>query len=235
MSIVKNFLPIFTKNQIRFKEQYREIGDIYTFVFEMDKQMSWKAGQHGIFTIHHIKINKPTRALSIASIPNEGNIKISTKISEDPSEFKKALLNLQPGMTISMRGPIGALYTQSIKPLLFIAGGIGITPFRAIIKGLLLNSDDISREIELIYMDSHEEFIYRTELDNADKAAIVKTVYTVNRKDLNDNIENFVDKHNNDAEYYIIGSKMMIKSINDLLLNKGIKKKNVRRDTFIGY
>ena len=235
MGLLMDILSIFKKHEISLKEKYSEVGDIYTFIFETKEQINWKAGQHGIFTINHTKVNKPTRAFSIASIPSEGHIKISMKISENPSEFKQALLNLKPGMKMSMRGPIGSFYTNNQKPLLFIAGGIGITPYRALIKNYLLNSAEISNGVQLLYMDNKEEFIYKEELEEARKVSSIKTNYLIKRETLNKEIEKFADKHNNEAEYFIVGSKSMIKSIEALLKNKGIKKKNIKKDTFVGY
>ncbi|TCT12203.1 ferredoxin-NADP reductase [Natranaerovirga pectinivora] len=235
MNLLKDILPIFKKYQITFKEKYREVGDIYTFIFESEEQINWKAGQHGICTINHVKINKPTRAFSIASIPSEGHIKISMRISENPSEYKQALLNLQPGMKISMRGPIGSFYTENQKPLLFIAGGIGITPYRALIKNLLLKSVQMSNDVQLLYMDSREEFIYREELEEAGRLSAINTKYLNKREALNEEIEKFIAKHNNEGEYFIVGTKSMVNPIKALLKSKGIKKKNIKKDTFFGY
>lgn len=235
MDIIKNFLSIFKKHEIYLRDKYREVGDIYTFVFDIKKPINWKAGQHGIFTINHIKINRPTRAFSIASTSSEGHIKISMKISEEPSDFKKSLLDLELGKKILMRGPIGSLYAQSQKPLLFIAGGIGITPYRALIKERILNSADFSNDIHLLYMDSREEFIYVDELENASKESSIKIRYIANRDDLHLEIERFVKEYKNEAEYFIVGPKTMIRSIETLLRNKDIKKRNIKKDTFIGY
>lgn len=235
MIILKDILPIFKKREIYLKEKYKEVGNIYTFIFETKEQINWKAGQHGIFTINHVKVNKPTRAFSIASIPSEVHIKISLKITKNPSEFKQVLLNLQPGMKMSMRGPIGSFYTKNPKPLLFIAGGIGITPYRALIKDLLLNSVEVANDVQLLYMDSREEFIYTEELEEASKLSTIKTNYLVKRENLNEEIEKFIAKHNNEADYLVVGSKSMVNAIEALLKSKGIKKKNIKKDAFIGY
>ncbi|WP_026478697.1 FAD-dependent oxidoreductase [Alkaliphilus transvaalensis] len=235
MGLLNDILSILKKHEISLKEKYSEVGDIYTFIFETKEEINWKAGQHGIFTINHTKVNKPTRAFSIASIPSEGHIRISMKISEKPSEFKQALLNLQPGMKISMRGPIGSFYPKNKRPLLFIAGGIGITPYRALIKDLLLNSGEISNDIRLLYIDSGEEFIYTEELDKVSKIFSIQINYLIKRENLNEEIEKFITKYNNEAEYFIVGSKSMINAIEALLKSKGIKQKNIKKDTFVGY
>jgi len=235
MNLIKDIFPIFKKHQLSFKEKYHEIGNIYTFIFEMDESIQWEAGQHGIFTIKHKKIKKPTRAFSIASTPSEGHIKISMKIPAEPSAFKKALLSLQPGMKVSMRGPIGSMYTEERKPLLFIAGGIGITPYRALVKNLLTTSGAIPDEVQLLYIDSKEHFIYTDELEKAGKVSPIKTNYLAKRENLYEKIENFIGKHSNEAEYFVAGPKVMTKAVEKALKDKGINKKNIKKDPFIGY
>lgn len=234
MNVLKDIIPIFKKHQITYKDKYRESGNIYTFIFETEKQITWKAGQHGIFTINHVKINKPTRPFSIASIPTEGHIKISMKISENPSEFKQVLLNLEKGTELSMRGPIGSFYIKNQKPRLFITGGIGITPFRALIKNLLINSAEMS-DTQLLYIDSKEEFLYTEEFEEASKVSSLITKYFVKRENLHREIEEYATKHNNEAEYFIVGSKSMVDATETMLKRKGITKMNIKKDVFVGY
>jgi ferredoxin-NADP reductase len=235
MNLIKDILPIFKKHEIAFKEKYREVGNIYTFIFGMDQGVRWEPGQHGVFTIKHTKIKKPTRAFSIASTPSEGQIKISMKIPENPSEFKKALLELQPGMKVAMRGPIGSMYTEEQKPLLFIAGGIGITPYRALVKNLQRNTSGYTKEVKLLYMDSKEQFIYTEEFNKAGKTSPIETNYLVNREKLYGKIDSFIAKHSNEAEYFVAGPKSMTKAIEKALKDKGVTKKNIKKDPFIGY
>ena len=84
-----------------------------------------------------------TRPFTLASAPAEKVVKITTRISNDPSEFKKALLELKQGMKISMSGPVGSFYLKDNSPTLLIAGGIGITPFRSIVKQIEIEGNSI--------------------------------------------------------------------------------------------
>jgi Na+-transporting NADH:ubiquinone oxidoreductase subunit NqrF len=98
----------------------------------------------------------------------------------------------------------------------------------------LMRPPHVDKEVQLIYIDSSEEYVYKEEFDNASRVFNVKTIYLVNREDLNEKIGNFVKKYKNEAEYYIVGSKLMINFIDNLLMRKGVKKKNIRRDRFVG-
>lgn len=235
MGFIKDIIPIFKKHEIEFEKSFKEINDIYTFVFRSDKQIDWQPGQHGVFTITHDKIKKPTRAFSIASTSEDGYIEISTRLGEKPSEFKQALMNLKPGMKMSMRGPIGGFYLHDSRPTLLIAGGIGITPFKSIVKSSNESSKIVPERFHLLYIDSKEEFIYRDAFNKAAENNQLSVEYLSKREDLTESIEKFVKNYKNNGNYFIVGSPNMTKSISALLKNHGINKKNIIKDMFIGY
>ncbi|WP_157274366.1 hypothetical protein [Paenibacillus fonticola] len=84
--------------------------------------LTWKAGQYGLFSITHKSVKNGTRPFSVSSAPTENAVRITTRIGEQPSEFKKALLELTPNMKITMRCPAGPFHLQDENPALFIAG-----------------------------------------------------------------------------------------------------------------
>ena len=114
------------------------------FYLKKEKDLTWKAGQHGLFTITHKKIKNPIRPFTIASAPTENMVRLTMRISDQPSDFKKAMLELKQGMRVKMSGPVGGFNLNDNSPSLLIAGGIGITPFRSIVKQLEAegNTDD---------------------------------------------------------------------------------------------
>lgn len=235
MIFLKDILPIFKKYDITLKESYKELGDIYTFVFQSDKAVNWKAGQHGIFTITHKKIKKAIRPFSLASTSEEGHIKISMRIGDNPSEFKKAILELSPGMRMNMRGPIGNFYIQDNKPTLLIAGGIGITPYRAIIKDLTYSKEKKPNIMKLIYIDSNDEYIYKEEFDTLCNELDIKLSYLTKREELTKVIEKFVADNGNSGNYFVVGTKKMTDSITKFLKEQEIEKSNIKHDVFFGY
>src|SRR5690625_3765602 len=136
MSFVKDALGIFKKRELLFLESYKEAEQVYTFVFEKDKDVTWQAGQHGLFNIIHNNIKKPIRPFSVSAAPAENIIKITTRISDNPSDFKKALLELEKGMKIKMSGPVGSFYLKDNSPTLLIEVGLEIIPFLSMVKQL---------------------------------------------------------------------------------------------------
>ncbi|WP_042354521.1 FAD-dependent oxidoreductase [Bacillus rubiinfantis] len=234
MGILGDIAPLFKKRELALVEVYQEFDDIYTFIFKKEQNLSWKAGQHGVFTILHKKINKPTRPFTLASAPSENIVKISMRIGENPSEFKKAMLELEQGMKISMRGPIGPLYINDDHPSLLVAGGIGITPFRAMLKEAE-HHPNRTAPLELLYISRGENFLYKDELAEIAKTTSIQVNFLNAREDLYQGIDEFITMHKHNGRFYVAGEKTMVDSVATYLKNKNIAKSQIKKDVFIGY
>jgi predicted ferric reductase len=235
MSFLQDILPVFKKRELLFLESYKESDNVYTFLFEKEKDLTWKAGQHGLFNITHKSIKKPTRPFTVASAPKENVVKITMSLSDNPSDFKKAMLDLKQGMKVSMSGPVGSFYLKDNTPSLLIAGGIGITPFRSIVKQIESEGNGIDKPIHLLYMDSKKSYIYKDEIDEITNNTSISVTYLDSRNDLHQEIDKFTSLYKNNGTYYIAGSKSMVDSISSYLRNHNIPKRNIKKDTFFGY
>ncbi|TVX93338.1 FAD-dependent oxidoreductase [Paenibacillus agilis] len=235
MSFFKDFFSIFKKRELLFLESQKESEDVYSFLFEKEKDLTWKAGQYGLFNITHKKIKNPTKPFSIASAPTENVVKITTRINDDPSDYKKALLELKPGMKVKMSGPVGTFQLEDNTPSLLIAGGIGITPFRSILKHIEAVENGADKQINLLYFDSNKSYIYKDELDVLAKVTSTNVTYLDSRDDLHQEIDAFNALYKNNAKYFIAGPKSMVDSISSYLQNNHISKRNIKKDSFYGY
>lgn len=235
MSFFQDMIAIFKKKELTFIESYKEADDVYSFLFEKEPDLTWKAGQHGLFRITHRKVKNHTRPFTIASAPAENVVKLTMKINDNPSEFKKAMLELEKGMKISMSGPVGSFYLKEDVPALLISGGIGITPFRLIVKQIEAEGTNTKKPIHLFYYDSNESFVYREELDEIAKNTSIQITYLQSRNDLHQQIDQFTSLNKNDAQYFVAGPKSMVDSISTHLKNNSITKKNIHKDSFYGY
>lgn len=83
MSFFQDILPIFKKRELLFLESYKESEDVYTFLFEKENDLTWKAGQHGLFNITHKSIKKPTRPFTVASAPTENKVGYQLCLRQD--------------------------------------------------------------------------------------------------------------------------------------------------------
>jgi len=120
------------------------------------------------------------RTFSLSSSPSEPNhIAVTCKITDTP--FKQALSRLRPGETAEVYGPLGAFLFDGTRPSVFIAGGVGISPFR----GMLRYAADTgnSAEKRLLYTARvPEELVFRAELDGwARTSPHVRVEYTITR------------------------------------------------------
>jgi len=120
------------------------------------------------------------RTFSLSSSPSEaGQISITCKISDTP--FKQALARLAPGATAEVYGPLGHFLYDPTRPTVFLAGGIGITPFRGMLRYAADTGASAARRL-LYSARVPEEFVFRDELDTLARASPhVRVQYTVTR------------------------------------------------------
>ena len=148
--------------KVTFDHARDEASNIKTFLFKPDKKMHYTAGQFAEWTLKH---NKPDnrghkRWFTISTSPNEALVGFTTKLAGDRrSSFKSHLLNLQPGDQIEMSQPMGDFVLPKLiqTPLVFVAGGIGITPFHSILKWLSETKEE--RDVKMIYGVKNENEI----------------------------------------------------------------------------
>lgn len=155
-------------------------------------------------------------------------------IRDQPSEFKQALLDLKPGMSILMRGPVGPFYLKDEKPALLIAGGIGITPFRAMLKQFEVEGSRQQR-IQLLYMDSNKRYLFQDELDQVAERTSLNVTYLDSRDQLNQEIDKYVGEIAQTGNVYIAGPKSMVDTLTGELQARNISKKQLIKDSFYGY
>jgi ferredoxin-NADP reductase len=108
------------------------------FTFEAQAPFAFDAGQACDLTLaspRYEDAKGSTRTFSIASSPSDApRITMATRLTG--SAFKRSLLEAPGGLEVDLDGPFGSfvLHRNAAKPAVFLAGGIGITPFRSIIK-----------------------------------------------------------------------------------------------------
>ncbi len=225
---------VFKKRDLFLKESYKESEGVYTFVFEKDEGLNWKAGQHGLFTINHKKIKNPTKPFTLASAPTENIVRITMKINDHPSEFK-AMLELKQGMKVTLSGPLGSFNLKNGSPSILIACGIGITPIRSIVKQIEDEVNSIDSPIHLLYLESNQSYIFKDELDKMANNPSINVTYLDSMNELYQEIEKSIGLYKDNGKYFVAGPKSMVDSIVSYLRNQDISKKNIKKDAFFGY
>jgi ferredoxin-NADP reductase len=206
-------------------------------IFEFDiqgKGVAWLPGQHGIFILPRKGIvGRRWRAFSVSSIPEEGILQIATKMHSMASSFKQALALLKPGEHITIRGPYGWLYFKDdVSPVVMIAGGIGITPFRALFKELECGN---TRDITLIYAGGGGH-LFRDELDAvAAQDSQIKIVYTYAKEETASAIQMALSSRKDGTYYFVSGAPAMIQDIQQTLRAAAVPSERIVTDPFRGY
>jgi hypothetical protein len=115
--------------------------DIYEFRFVGAAGLRFRPGQYLEWTLGHSRPDTRgnRRYFTIASSVDEPEVRLGVKFYPAASSFKRALLAMKPGSEIAASHLAGefVLPTDKREKLVFMAGGIGITPFRSMIKHLL--------------------------------------------------------------------------------------------------
>jgi len=235
MGFLQDAIAVFKKRELVLIDSRRESDDVYTFTFDKPSGLIWKAGQHGLFTITNKSVKNGTRPFTVSSAPAENVVKLTMRIGDNPSEFKSAMLELKPGMKISMSGPLGAFHLQDGSPSLLIAGGIGITPFRAMLRQAAADGGSVKDPIQLLYLDSKQCYLFKDELDELASRAGISVTYLDSRDGLQREIDQFTALHKEDGSMFIAGPKAMVDSITAYLKDRNVPKRNIKKDVFIGY
>src|SRR5262249_60087349 len=122
------------------------------FCWESPAGFSDEGGQSGMCTLiapREADAAGPSRTFTIASAPHERELMIATRMRD--SAFKRFLGSAPPGARIEMEGPLGlmVLHEDARRPAVFLAGGIGITPFLAMVRDAAKRN--LPHRIVLIY------------------------------------------------------------------------------------
>ena len=231
------------KRILTLKEKKEAGKDIYHFIFASDKKLSFRPGQYLEWTLGHDNVDGRgnRRYFTIASSPTEDTIQLGVKFYEPSSSFKKRLLMLKPGDTI-VAGNLAGDFTLPKDPaqkLAFIAGGIGITPFRSMVKNLIDRGE--RRDAVLFYSNrTPEEIVYRDIFDDAEKKIGMKTVYTITGSGANggrldaDTIKKEIPDYR-ERMFYISGTHAMTNYFKAILREMGVPPARIKTDFFPGF
>ena len=223
-------------------------NNIYEFSFSKPNGCYYQAGQYLEWTLPHARPDErgSRRYFTIASSPTEDEIKLGVKFNQPSSSFKRTLLKMEPGAKIyagSLAGDF-VLPRTAAKKLVFIAGGVGITPFRSMLKYLLDKGE--RWDIILIYSArAIADVAYGDILAAAEQASGLKIVLALNEdgpaawpkiigrldaQQLRAHISDYKDRW-----FYLSGPSGLVDSYQKLLLTLEVPAARVKTDYFPGF
>jgi ferredoxin-NADP reductase len=233
--------------RLQLKEVQRISDRVYDYVFEPERSFNFIPGQYMEWTLPNVPYDSRgnRRTFTVASSPTESEVHLGLKYYDPASTYKASFFNLKPGDTIYASQLAGdfTLTGNEHKKLAFIAGGIGITPFRSMVK--YLTDNNLQSDIVLLYVvGKAEEFAYVKLLLEAATAGI-KTIPIVTdlshrssgvitaklRPELiSELIPDYAERM-----FYISGSNAIVDATQDYLHELGVSRRNILTDHFSGY
>ncbi len=214
--------------------------DTYDFIFLSDKKVHFQSGQYMEFTLPHAKKDSRgmRRFFTIASSPTEHEIRLGVKFYAKTSSFKKALLALPPGgeLIASQLGGDFVMPWSKKTPLVFIAGGIGITPFRSMIQYLIDKNQ--KRPITLFYSTrTSKDVAYKNIFDMAQKRLDIQTIYAYNdtQGPMNAELIKTYVPNCQDCVFYLSGPRAMVVHFKTMLKQMGVRSQQIKSDFFPGF
>lgn len=187
----------------------------------------------------------PRRHISAVTSPTErGVIGLCTRLRD--SAFKRSLAELPIGAEVEIEPPKGefVLPEDTSRPLVFVAGGIGITTFRSMLR--YIQDEGLPHRVMLIYSNrDRASTAFLDELEEIERTnPNVRLIVTMTKDESWSGERRRVDaeffkdhlgENPNDARYMVAGPPGMAKAATAELRKAGIEEGLIATDSFSGY
>lgn len=219
---------------LKITNKREKTGNCFSLIFKKPKGFEFYAGQYLDIELPVKDKRGTTRAFTISSSPTENFLMITTR--KGISKFKKYLQRLKPEDTITTSHPAGTFTLDETEPAAFLAGGIGITPFRSMLK--YAADRKLKTPIILIYSNSDDNFLFKKELETCEKKLPnLRIIYirTSHNNRLNKTKLYTIVGSLANSIFYLAGPPKMVDDFEKILLEMGVEDINIRYDRFDGY
>ena len=226
----------------------RAAAGAYDFIFQPDRAFAFSAGQYLEWTLDvpHADNRGNRRQFTIASAPGEAELRLGVKFYPAASTFKRALADMRPGEQIHASQLAGS-FVMPRNPdakLAFIAGGIGMTPFRSMLEDLLNHGE--ARPIVVLYGNARSEDVaYGDVLDRAEDELGIRTVHVIEDGQaaaantrtglidaalIREEVPDFKER-----TFYVSGPRGMVNAVTHALRQLGVHQTRIKTDFFAGF
>lgn len=233
--------------QAKIKSKEMVAKDTLQVKLSVDPSITFTPGQYLFISL----INPPLpddrnnrRHFSIVNSPNEKQTLTFTTRLRD-SGFKKNLQQLPEGTEVKL-GPLGesfALPESKSRPLVFIAGGIGTTPFISMLR--YISEEKLPFKITLIYSNRNKQSTaYFDELISLEQTLPdFKLIFTMTGDPDWKGEKRRVDKqlikeHTASLKnpvYFVVGPPQMAEAVMGILRQMGVDEEDIKAERFTGY
>ncbi len=239
-----------TTHEVTLKGREEIAEGTMAFHFTKPTGFSFKPGQ----AIDVILIEPPAtdaqsarHTFSIVSAPFQDELVVATRMRD--SAFKRAFKSLPIGSPAKLEGPFGSLtlHNDRARPAVFIAGGIGITPFMSILRQAA--KDQLPQRLLLLYSNRRpEDAAFLAELQQLEqqnqKFRLVATMTGMSKSSrpwegetglINESLVKKVSGDLAGPIYYLAGPPAMVEAMRQTLNQANIDDDDIRSEEFFGY
>lgn len=209
--------------KITFVRKRHEYDDVYTFSFEAPG-LSYDAGQ---YTHLHIRQGRElmgaVREMSFASAPHESEIFFTMHMASG-SKFKSRMAALRPGEKIGLFRSGSHICLPAIpgKELVFIGGGVGMTPFRS----MICSAQGSGHKISVIQVQ-RGNFLYEDEL-----RGWVSNYLPIRPDSFDEQVSEVALSASDTAQFYVCGSARLVKGVRTILRDSAIADARIHIENY---
>lgn len=236
------------------KRFLKPIWDLYRFDFTIEKveqegpatsvyikgknlhRFPIQAGQYMIFRFLQKGFWSEAHPFSLSIAPNDAHLRITAKGLGD---FTNKMPQLIPGTKVLVDGPLGIFTANrtSNHKLLFIAGGIGITPLRSLAESL----QSAKKDIVLLYANkTQKDIVFLDELNELGKHSQLNIKHILSDEEVKGYEHGWLDKDKlaklvidlKDRDIYLCGPPSMMKAVRQALHELGVPKSKIFYEKF---
>jgi len=220
------------------------------FYFEKPAGFAHQAGQNAVFILvdpPETDSQGPSRTFTIASAPHEPDLMIATRMHD--TAFKRVLKSAVPDARIRIDDPgsVIVLHEDAARPAVFLAGGIGVTPFLSMARHAA--KDRLPHRIILFYSNRRpEDAAFLDELRALERSnpnyRLIATMAEAEKSSRPwDGETGFIrrdmlERYLNDLKgpvYYCAGPPGMTTAMQSMLAGLGVAEGDTRSEEFYGY
>ncbi len=234
--------------RLKFVSMTCETEHICDFAFTPDRKLNFQPGQYLEWTLPLKKTDRRgnRRYFTIASAPSDPEVHLGVRIDRaHTSAFKKQLLEMKPGDELVVSHLAGAfiLPKNISQKMVWIAGGIGVTPFRSMIRELANTKQKINAHF-FYCANTESDFAYKNEFGQwCDQVGVCARYVVAHPSPAWTGMSGYLTREFIEKEvpdyrlrtFYFSGPPMMVENYVKLARSMGIPKRQIKMDYFPGF
>lgn len=229
---------VFHRTRLVSREMVAE--NTLALTIERPEHFIFEPGQNTMVSIPGVNADD-LKEFTIASAPYEQHVVLAMRVRN--SDFKNACYALKEGDAIQVRDPAGSLWAKTAAPQVWLSGGIGITPFRGIIRELIhqnallkithIHSDrrrasvPFAQEFES-YASTHDGYQFVTTMTR--EAGQGERKGRITSSLIEECVPQYIE-----SNFFVVGTEAFVASMRSELAALGVPAGQIRSERFEGY